>query len=40
MYHVNQFAIGTVDLGERDIWITFDDRVSDDLLGMDNLSDV
>ena len=39
-YHINQFTIGTVDLGERDIWITFDKRVSDDVLGMDILSDV
>ena len=39
-YHINQLTIGTVDLGERDIWIIFDKRVSDDVLGMDILSDV
>ena len=39
-YHVDQFTIGTVDMGEQDIWITFDDRATDDVLGMDILQKV
>ena len=39
-YHISQFTVGTVDMGRRDIWITFDSRVSDDVLGMDILSDI
>ena len=37
-YHVHQFTIGTVDMGEQDIWITFDPRATDDVLGMDLLN--
>ena len=36
-YHVQQFSVGTVDMGEQDIWITFDPRATDDVLGMDIL---
>ncbi len=36
-YHVGQFTVGTVDMGEQDIWITFDNRATDDVLGMDIL---
>lgn len=39
-YHVRQFTIGTVDLGERDIWVTFDDMATNDLLGLDILKDI
>lgn len=39
-YNAAQFTIGSVNLGSKDIWITFDERVSDDVLGMDNLSTV
>lgn len=39
-YHVGQFTIGTVDMGEQDIWITFDERATDDVLGMDILQQV
>ena len=39
-YHVHQFTIGTVDMGEQDIWITFDPRATDDVLGMDVLRTV
>lgn len=39
-YSIRQFTIGTINLGKRDIWITFDERVSDDVLGMDCLKDV
>ena len=34
-YHLNQFTIGNVDMGEQDIWIIFDDRITDIILGMD-----
>ena len=33
-----QFTIGTVDFGKQKIWITFDERIADSLLGMDILS--
>lgn len=36
-YEVAQFTIGTVDLGKQKIWVTFDDRISDNVLGMDML---
>jgi len=36
-YHVQQFSVGTVDMDEQDIWITFDPRATDDFLGMDIL---
>ena len=36
-YHVQQFTVGTVDMGEQYIWITFDSRATDDVLGMDIL---
>lgn len=39
-YQVIQFTIGTIDLGEQDIWITFDERVTDAVLGMDVLQRV
>lgn|GEM_PF-6219254 len=39
-YHLNQFTIGNINLKEQDIWVTFDDRVSDAVLGMDILSQV
>ena len=34
-YHLNQFTVGNVDMGEQDIWIIFDDRITDIILGMD-----
>lgn len=37
---IKQFTVGTVDLGEQDIWITFDDRIADSLLGMDVLKKI
>ena len=39
-YHAKQFTIGTVDSGERDIWITFDKMATLDLLGIDILQDI
>lgn len=39
-YHLDQFTIGNIDLGERDIWITFENRVDDNVLGMDLLQHV
>ena len=35
-----QFTIGTVDLKDQSIWITFDPRIADSLLGMDILKQV
>ena len=39
-YHLKQFTIGNIDMGEQDIWITFDKRISDNVLGMDILQAV
>lgn len=38
--HLKQFTIGNLDLGEQCIWITFDKRVTDSVLGMDILQQV
>lgn len=38
--HLKQFTIGNIDMGEQDIWITFDMRVTDTVLGMDILRQV
>lgn len=37
---LKQFTIGDIDLGEQDIWITFDERVTDIILGMDILKKI
>lgn len=37
---MRQFTIGNVDMGEQNIWITFDERVTDAVLGMDILQQV
>jgi len=37
---LRQFTIGNIDMGEQDIWITFDERVTDTVLGMDILQQV
>ncbi len=39
-YHTRQFTVGTINMGARDIWITFDSRVTDNVLGMDILKDM
>lgn len=36
-YHLNKFQIGDINLGERDIWVTFDKNVNENLLGLDIL---
>lgn len=37
---MKQFTVGNIDMGEQDIWITFDNRVTDTVLGMDILQQV
>ena len=39
-YQLRQFTIGSIDMGKRVIWITFDDRIQDNVLGMDILRSV
>ena len=39
-YALKQFTIGNIDLGEQSIWITFDQRVTDIILGMDILRQI
>ena len=39
-YPLKQFTIGNIDMGKQDIWITFDDRVTDIVLGMDILKQI
>lgn len=39
-YPLRQFTIGNIDMKEQHIWITFDDRVTDIILGMDILKQV
>ena len=39
-FHAAQFTVGNISMGERDIWITFDDLATDDVLGMDILQDI
>jgi len=39
-YRLHQFTIGTIDMGKQDMWITFDDRITDTVLGMDILQQV
>ena len=39
-YRLQQFTIGNIDMGEQTIWITFDDRIQDNVLGMDILHSV
>ena len=34
---IKQFTIGTLNLGTQSIWVTFDERATDDVLGMDIL---
>lgn len=37
---VRQFTIGNIDMDEQDIWITFDERITDIILGMDILKQI
>lgn len=39
-YPLRQFTIGNIDMGACNIWITFDKRVADRVLGLDILKDV
>ena len=39
-YYVKQFTIGSIDLGSQEIWITFDERITYVILGMDILRQV
>ena len=39
-YQLKQFTVGNIDMGEQIIWITFDKRVTDIILGMDILRDI
>ncbi len=36
-YRIRQFTVGNIDMGTRNIWITFDRRVTDVVLGIDIL---
>ncbi|MBQ6734329.1 MAG: aspartyl protease family protein [Lachnospiraceae bacterium] len=35
--NLHQFSVGNIDLGARKIWISFDERLSDSVLGLDIL---
>lgn len=37
---LQQFTIGNIDMGGQDIWITFDERITDIILGMDILKQI
>ncbi len=37
---LKQFTIGNIDMGTQNIWVTFDERVTDTVLGMDILQQV
>lgn len=37
---LHQFTIGNINLGEQDIWITFDEKITDIILGMDILRQI
>ena len=39
-FYVERFALGNVDLGAQDIWITFDENVTTNVVGYDILSQV
>lgn len=39
-YRLKQFTIGNINMSEQYIWITFDDRVTDIILGVDILQQV
>ncbi len=39
-YRLKQFTVGNIDMKEQEIWITFDQRVTDVVLGMDILKQV
>lgn len=39
-YPLKQFTVGNIDMGIRNIWLTFDERVTDVILGMDILKQI
>ncbi|MCM1154119.1 MAG: retropepsin-like domain-containing protein [Ruminococcus flavefaciens] len=39
-FQLTQFTIGNIDMGMQDIWITFDKRITDIILGMDILKQI
>lgn len=39
-YTVRQFTLGSIDLGTQNIWITFDKRIAENVVGMDILQQV
>ena len=39
-YTVTQFTVGNIDLKQQTIWVTFDNRVTDNVLGLDILRQV
>lgn len=39
-YPLKQFTVGNINMGKQDIWITFDERVTDVVLGMDILKQI
>ena len=39
-FNVKQFTIGNLNMKSQDIWVTFDERATDDVLGMDILKQV
>ena len=39
-YQLKQFTVGNIDMREQDIWVTFDRRVTDVVLGMDILKQI
>lgn len=39
-YHLKQFTIGNIDMGAQEIWITFEERITDLILGMDILRQI
>ena len=39
-YKLKQFTIGNIDMKEQDIWVTFEQRVTDAVLGMDILKQI
>ena len=40
LYPVDNFYVGSLDLGKQEVWITFDDRANANLLGLDLLQNL
>ena len=39
-FHVDRLALGNVDLGAQDVWVTFDENVTTNVIGYDVLGQV